>query len=44
MTSLYLVAIFAILFAFKKTRDFTICFLPWMIYAVAYDSMRFYPN
>ena len=44
MTSLYLVAIFAILLAWKKTRQFAIYFLPWLIFAVVYDSMRFYPN
>ena len=44
MTSLYLVAIFALLFAWKKTRQFAIYFLPWLIFAVTYDSMRFYPN
>lgn len=44
MTSLYLVAIFAILFAWGKTRRFAIYFLPWLIFAVTYDSMRFYPN
>ena len=44
MTSLYLVAIFAILLVWKKTRQFAIYFLPWLIFAVVYDSMRFYPN
>ena len=44
MTSLYLVAFFALVLLCKKTRRFGICFLPWMIYAVVYDSMRFYPN
>ena len=44
MTSLYLVATFALLFAWKKTRQFAIYFLPWLIFAVTYDSMRFYPN
>ena len=44
MTSLYLVAIFALLFAWKKSRQFAVYFLPWLIFAVTYDSMRFYPN
>ena len=44
MTSLYLVVIFALLFAWKKTRQFAVYFLPWLIFAVVYDSMRFYPN
>lgn len=44
MISLYLVVIFALLFAWKKTRQFAVYFLPWLIFAVAYDSMRFYPN
>lgn len=44
MTSIYLVVIFALLFAWKKTRQFAVYFLPWLIFAVVYDSMRFYPN
>lgn len=45
MASLYLVGFFALLFCINmKTRSFACCFLPWMIYAVLYDSMRFYPN
>jgi len=44
MTSLYLVAFFAMLFAWKKSRNFAVSFFPWLIYAVVYDSMRFYPN
>ena len=44
MTSLYLIAIFALLFWWKKTRLFATYFLPWLIFAVVYDSMRFYPN
>lgn len=44
MTSLYLVAVFALLFAWKRTRPFAAYFLPWLIFAVAYDSMRFFPN
>lgn len=44
MTSLYLVAVFALLFAWKRTRTFATYFLPWLIFAVAYDSMRFFPN
>lgn len=44
MTSLYLAAIFAALLVWKKTRDFAIVFIPWVIYALVYDSMRYYPN
>ena len=44
MTSLYLIAIFALLMVWQKTRKFAIYFLPWLIFAVTYDSMRFYPN
>ena len=44
MTSLYLIIAFALLYAWKKTRQFAIYFLPWLIFAVTYDSMRFYPN
>lgn len=44
MTSLYLVAVYALLCAWKKTRTFAFYLLPWIIFAVAYDSMRFFPN
>ena len=44
MTSLYLIAVFALLIAWQKTRKFALYFLPWLIFAVTYDSMRFYPN
>lgn len=44
MTSLYLIAVFALLMAWQKTRKFALYFLPWLIFAVTYDSMRFYPN
>ena len=44
MTSLYLIAIFDLLIAWQKTRKFALYFLPWLIFAVTYDSMRFYPN
>ncbi len=44
MTSLYLVALFALLMAWRKTRHFAIYFLPWMLFGVCYDSMRLYPN
>lgn len=44
MMSLYLVAVFVLLYAYRKTRRFAVYFLPWLIFAVVYDSMRFYPN
>lgn len=44
MSSLYLVALFALLFAWKKTRQFSLYFLPWFLFVVIYDSMRLYPN
>lgn len=44
MTSLYLVAIFVLLYVWRRTRAFAVYFLPWLIFAVTYDSMRFYPN
>lgn len=44
MMSLYLVAVFVLLYAYRKTRRFAVYFLPWLIFAVAYDSMRLYPN
>lgn len=44
MTSLYLIAIFLALAIWPKTRKLAIRFLPWVLFAVCYDSMRFYPN
>lgn len=44
MFGLYLIILFVALYAWKKTRPFAISFLPWFIFGVLYDSMRFYPN
>ena len=44
MTSLYLIIIFILLWRWSKTRSLAYHFLPWLIFAVVYDSMRFYPN
>lgn len=44
MISIELFILFAILFAWKKTRQFAIYFLPWFLFGIIYDSMRLYPN
>lgn len=44
MFGIYLIILFAVLYAWKKTRGFAIQFLPWFIFGLVYDSMRFYPN
>lgn len=41
---LYLIILFAVLVAWRKTRQFAIYFLPWFLFGIIYDSMRFYPN
>ena len=44
MISLYLIILFTVLALWKKTRQFAFSFLPWFIFGVVYDSMRFFPN
>lgn len=44
MFGLYLIILFAVFVAWKKTRQFALHFLPWFIFGLLYDSMRFYPN
>ncbi len=44
MFGLYLIILFAVLATWRKTRQFALYFLPWFIFGVLYDSMRFYPN
>ena len=44
MFSIYLIILFAVLMATKKTRRFTFYFLPWFLFGIIYDSMRLYPN
>lgn len=44
MTSLYLIFVFALMLAWRKPRRPAVFFLPWVLFAVTYDAMRFYPN
>lgn len=44
MFSIYLIILFAVLFAWKKTRPIAIYFLPWFLFGIVYDLMRLYPN
>lgn len=44
MFSIYLIILFIVLVAWKKTRPFAIYFLPWFLFGIIYDSMRLYPN
>lgn len=44
MTSLYLIIAFLAMVAWPKSRKLAINFLPWVLFGVCYDCMRFYPN
>lgn len=44
MISLCLVLLFAVLFAWKRTRDFALHLSPWFLFGIFYDSMRLFPN
>lgn len=44
MTALYLTILLLLLAAWRKTRPFAVMFLPWFLFGIIYDSMRFYPN
>ncbi len=44
MTTLLLLLLVAGLLAWKKTRRFASYFLPWFLFGICYESMRFYPN
>lgn len=44
MFSIYLIILFLVLVAWKRTRTFAIYFLPWFLFGIIYDSMRLYPN
>ena len=44
MTSLYLIVAFLALAVWPKSRKLALHFLPWVLFAVCYDCMRFYPN
>lgn len=44
MTSLYLIVAFLALTVWPKSRKLALHFLPWILFAVCYDCMRFYPN
>ena len=44
MFSIYLIIILIGLYAWKKTRQFAVGFLPWFLFGIIYDSMRLFPN
>ena len=44
MISIELIILFIALYAWRKTRQFAIYFLPWFLFGIIYDSMRLYPN
>lgn len=44
MFSIYIIILWLALFAIRPTRKAALALLPWLVFAVCYDSMRFYPN
>lgn len=44
MISIELIILFVALYAWRKTRQFAVYFLPWFLFGIIYDSMRLYPN
>lgn len=44
MFSIYIIIFWLVLLAVRPTRKIALALLPWLLFAVCYDSMRFYPN
>lgn len=44
MFSIYIILFWLVLLAVRPTRKIALALLPWLLFAVCYDSMRFYPN
>lgn len=44
MFSIYIIIFWLVLLAVRPTRKITLALLPWLLFAVCYDSMRLYPN
>lgn len=44
MNSILVIVLFLIFYSWKRTRKFVTYMLPWFIFGVIYDLMRYYPN
>lgn len=44
MFSIYIILFWLLLVVLRPTRKVALALLPWLLFAVSYDSMRFYPN
>lgn len=44
MFSIYIIIFWLVLLAVRPTRKIALALLPWLLFAVCYDSMRLYPN
>ena len=44
MFSLYIIIIYVVLVIIRPTRKLAVSLTPWLVFACAYDCMRFYPN
>lgn len=44
MEILEITVLFVVLYAWKRTRQFTVYMLPWFLFGVIYMSMGFFPN
>ena len=44
MFSIYIILLWLFLVVLRPTRKVALALLPWLVFAVCYDSMRFFPN
>lgn len=44
MNTLYLSVCLVVMLAIKKSRTFTLLFLPWFLFGIIYTAMGFFPN
>lgn len=44
MFSINLIIFWLVLLAVRPTRKIALALAPWLVFAVSYDSMRFFPN
>ncbi len=42
--SIYLIVLWFIFLAFRRTRSLAWALAPWLVFAICYDGMRLYPN
>lgn len=44
MFSIYIIILWLVLLAARPSRKIALALTPWLLFAVSYDSMRFFPN